>query len=90
MKAQNNTPVQTQTNPQHLPPVTDPVLRDLNTRQETADYLRVPYLTLQFWASTREGRAKLPYSKYGRSVMYRKKDVLTLINSSMKGIPSHV
>ena len=60
-------------------------LQDLNTRQETADYLRVPYLSLQFWASTRDGRKKLPYSKIGRHAMYQRKDILAFVESSRVG-----
>ena len=54
------------------------------TRKETAEYLRVKTDTLAVWASTK--RYNLPYTKIGRSVLYKASDVIAFAESGRVGV----
>ena len=53
-------------------------LPDLLTPVETADLLRTTPATLSVWRCTR--RIPLPWIKRGRSVLYRREDVLRYLD----------
>ena len=56
--------------------------RDLLNEQEAAQFLDVVPGTLSVWRST--GRYNLPFVKIGRSVKYRRSDLLAWIESRVR------
>ena len=61
-------------------------LGNLLTPEQVSELLGVSLHTLAVWRS--EGRYNLPYTKTGRLVRYREKDVAAFIERRMMGAPA--
>ncbi len=57
---------------------------DLLTREQAAEYLGVSKNTLEVWATTK--RYPLPYTKIGRCVRYRRRDLDRFIEDRMVNV----
>ena len=55
--------------------------RKMLKRKEAAVYLGVAYLTLQYWANSKESKFHIPYSRYGRNAMYDVRDLDAFIDA---------
>lgn len=64
------------------PPLPQPVPPPLLSRRDAAAYLGVQPQTLAAWACTK--RVKLPYSKLGRRVMYRRDDLDRFVQANLQ------